>query len=292
MKSVLITGATGFIGNALANFLGARGCDVHVVVRSQPGQVPAGRKVHLYDGNVPSLTAALEQAKPDVVFHMASLFLADHRPDQVSALIGSNLLFGTQLLEAMSLTGAARLVNAGTSWQHFGTQAYRPVNLYAATKQAFEDIVAYYHDARALSCVSLKLFDTYGPGDTRRKLVNLLIDAAASQQRLDMSPGLQVVDLTYIDDVVAAFAMAGERLLGTREPCLANHFVSGDRLTVRELVGAVESALGRQLQVSFGGRPYREREVMLPVDADARLLPGWEKKHDLREGLRATAGLT
>jgi len=276
----LVTGSTGFIGGALTRRLAEDGWDVRCVVRpSSDPEVIAGLgricRLHTHDGSTKQLVSVMREADPDIVFHLASRFLAEHEPENVADLIHSNVLFSTQMAEAMIRCDCKRLVNTGTSWQHYQTTDYRPVNLYAATKEASEDILAYYHDAHDLSIITLKLFDTYGPGDSRRKLVNILIDAAMSGERLDMSPGEQIVDLTHVDDVVSAFLAAAVRLLEERSEPLQEYFlVSGERYSVRELVKLVEHATGCAIDVHFGGRAYRTREVMVPVVASRRLL-GW-----------------
>lgn len=291
MEKVFITGATGFIGHAVARFYLAEGSETHVLVRSPESKqlFPPEVTVHVSDGSLDSLRHSLECARPDTVFHIASLFLACHEPEQAGSLVASNVLFGTQLLEAMILTGCTRLINTGTSWQHFATPDYRPVNLYAATKQAFEDIIGYYHLAFGLSCITLKLFDTFGPGDTRRKLINILMDAAETGLELPMSPGEQIIDICYIDDIVTAYAHAARLLKTGGDPVLHDYFVSGERLSVREVVEMVSSTLNRKINVRFGDRPYREREVMLPVMPGERLLPGWHPRYGLSDGIRLLA---
>ena len=232
------------------------------------------------------MQAILVKAKPDVVFHLASLFLSDHRPQDVQDLVASNILLSAQLTEAMTGSGANRLVNAGTSWQHFNTGDYRPVNLYAATKQAFEDILAYYHDALGLSCITLKLYDTYGPGDRRLKLINILLDAIAAKEPLALSPGHQEIELSHLDDITAAFAIAAQRLLDAPAPLQEAFLLNGERLTVRALVARLETIAGRELRATWGGRDYRPREVMNPVASEGRCLPGWRPEKDLDEALR------
>jgi len=290
MPSALITGAAGFIGGVLARRLLTEGWQVHVLLGRACRREPlAGLEVvaHAHDGTTEGMLAILEAARPDVVFHLASLFLTDHQPGDLQGLTASNILFPLQLVEAMAVTGARNLVNTGTSWQHFGTAGYRPVNLYAATKQAFEDLLPYYHEARGLSCTTLKLFDTYGPGDPRRKLVPILLEAARTGEPLGLSPGEQILDLVHVEDVAQAFLDAGRRLLDS-PPVLDTFLVSADRLTVRDLVQRIQEALGRPIQARWGQRPYRPREVMVPLDPADRLLPGWGPARDLREGLRAT----
>ena len=80
------------------------------------------------------------------------------------------------------------------------------MSLYAATKQALAVIVEYYVRVRGLDATTVTLFDTYGPGDVRPKLVPLLLRAARDGAPVDMSDGGQLIDLTYVDDVVAGLA--------------------------------------------------------------------------------------
>jgi nucleoside-diphosphate-sugar epimerase len=287
MRSALVTGVTGFIGGKLAERLHQNGWTVHALVRCAQAEANEGVRFHHYDGSLASLSAILGETRPDVVFHLASLYLADHRPDQIEDLVASNILMPVQLAEAMTAAGCLRLINAGTAWQHFESASYRPVNLYAATKQACMDLLHYYHDARNLSVITLKLFDTFGAGDKRRKLVQLLVDAALSGERLEMSPGEQVIDLTHVDDVVSAFVVASDRLLAAGEPLKEDFLISGERLRVRELVTAVEAALGASLDVRFAGRPYRPREVMLPIAArDCDVLPDWRRNRSVMGSLK------
>lgn len=276
-RVALITGVTGFIGQRLARALLANGWQVHALLRGDPPPGLPGLVTHLYAGATEEVAQAVAAARPDVAFHLASLYLADHRPDQLADLIASNVLLTAQLAQALSADGGGRLVNTGTGWQHHGGASYLPVNLYAATKQAALDLLRYYGDARGLSVLTLKLFDTYGVGDTRRKLVQLLVDAALDNEPLLMSPGEQTVDMTHVDDVVWAFMVAADRLLATDTPLDESWFVAGERTTVRALAARVAAGVGRPVPATFGGRPYRAREVMMPIDPAAAVLPGWER---------------
>lgn len=293
MSRALITGAAGFIGGGLTRRLLGEGWEVHVLLgrtcrRETLADVEGRVIVHNHDGSMDNMLALMDEARPDVVFHLAALFLAEHRTEDIGNLVFSNILFSTQLVEAMRAHDVRRLVNTGTSWQHFGTVDYRPVNLYAATKQAFEDILAYYHAAAGISCITLKLYDTYGPGDRRRKLIHILIDAARTGELLAMSPGEQEVDLTHVTDVTAAFGMAAQLLLQSDGPIFTSYLISGTRLTVRELVKQVAQATDSRIQVQWGGRSYRKREVMVPV-SKGRRLPGWTPQISLPEGLAGLA---
>ena len=292
MPRGLITGATGFIGRHLSRHLLANGWQVHAIFvpgsDSTPLRTPgADINLHEFSGGMDAMQSIMAAAQPDVVFHLASLFLSEHCPADIEPLIASNLLFGTQVVEAMTLIGATALVNTGTSWQHYQGSDYSPVNLYAATKQALETLLQYYIEARGLRVITLKLHDTYGPDDPRPKLINLLRRIAADGQPLAMSPGEQLIDLVHVDDVVAAFRLAGERLFAGVATGHEHYAVSsGCHITLRALVREVDQILGRSLPITWGGRPYRERETMRLWHGPQ--LPGWKPAISLASGLTQT----
>lgn len=284
---VLITGASGFVGGHLAARRASLGDEVHVLVRpssSREGLQGIDCTVHVHDGSLRGLIAIAEAAAPDVCFHLAARFVAEHRTADVDALVSDNLVFGTHLLEALDLAGCRRLVSAGTSWQRDESGSYAPVCLYAAMKQAFEDLAMWWVSARGLRCVVLHLFDSYGPRDRRGKLFGALDRAIASRRPLAMSPGEQQLDLVYIDDLVRALGVAADRTDGSAGALERFGASSGERRTLREVVELYGEIRGSQVPVDWGGRPYREREVMVPWDGEPTL-PGWTPEVSLREGL-------
>jgi len=287
---VLVTGGTGFVGRHLSLRLVSMGCTVHSITRQQSliqeESDQCGLHWHLYDGTTSGMIAILQQTKPDLVIHLASLFLSQHTSQNLHDLIDSNVLFGTQLLEAMDSCGVRLLLNTGTSWQNYQNAPYSPVNLYAATKQAFEDIALYYCQARNMSMLTLRLFDTYGPDDPRPKLLPLLKRAARTGEWLELSPGEQLLDLVYIDDVVDCFECACQRLLDglVRLPEVFA-ISSGNPVSLRELTRLYVSVTHKPLNIEWGARPYRDREVMIPWDT-GKVLPEWKPKTDLARGLK------
>jgi nucleoside-diphosphate-sugar epimerase len=289
---VLLTGATGFIGSQLTQRLVAEGHQVAILVRPESSleilqTVLPQIQVHVYDGSYASLVQALGLAQPELVIHVASFFLAQHKSSDIDGLISSNVLFGAHLLEAMDQSGVKLLVNTGTSWQNYKGPLFNPVNLYAATKQAFEDIIHYYSEARELRVVTLRLFDTYGAGDPRLKLLPLLKRAAITGETLEMSPGEQMVDLVHVDDVVDCFVAAGVRLeQGAVRSNEVYAVCSGEPISLRDLVGTLSQMAGKKLNVKWGVRPYRKREVMHPWTPGCTL-PGWSPRISLAVGLRA-----
>lgn len=292
-RRALVTGASGYLGARLACRLAAEGWNVHVLLRPQSSQARLAEiadavTVHRDGGTTPDLVRIIGQAAPDAVFHLAAAFVAEHRLEDIDTLVQSNVLFSARLLEAMRVNGVRLLVNTGTAWQHFGNRDYDPVNLYAATKQAFEAILAYYVNAHGFSAATLALFDTYGPDDERPKLMRALWQAAVKGTPLAMSSGEQLLDMVYVDDVVEAY-LAAERALREAGPVQRTYGVSsGTPLRLKELVAAFESAAGVRLDARWGARPDRAREVREPW-AGFAAPPGWRARVGLAEGIRRSA---
>ena len=289
-RVAFITGGTGFVGRHLVRRLIADGWAVHILTRghsdrSSLHEVP-GITFHTYEGTLESIRGALCAARADVVFHLATCFVSQHTPDDLDAMLSANITLGAQLLEAMAVTKTGYLVNAGTSWQSAHDRDYSPVNLYAAMKQALEDLIAYYVEASELQAVTLRLFDTYGPDDPRGKLLQALGEAARNGSTLQMSPGEQILDLLYIDDAVNGFVQAADY---THTMATPEHVVfslsSNNRHTLKQVVDIFSRVSNATININWSGRPYRDREVMIPWTTGTAL-PEWTAEIDLEEGIR------
>ena len=288
---ILVTGASGFVGGHLVQRLLKNQHQVHVLARPETEFLQLQNclekmVVHTHSGTTQDMVDNLGEANPDVVIHLASLFIAEHTSTDVEDLINSNVLLSTQLLESMAVNGIRLFINVGTSWQHYGGEGYNPVNLYAATKQAFRSVLRFYTESSELKVINLELFDTYGPNDRRGKLFSLLERLRLNGEQIGMSPGRQRLDLVHIDDVCDAFLISLERLMSGQVENIETYSVcSGDSTELKELVGIYEDEAGVKLNVKWGGRDYRPREVMFPWSGGTQL-PGWAPQIKLREGIK------
>lgn len=292
MERVLITGITGYIGSHLAKVLLPE-CEIYGLAREPLNakyisEIADKIRMLPYDGSYESVESALRESRPDVVYHLATHYTGAHNAAITPAMIAANIVFGGYLLEAMCAHGCGALVYTSTVTAHYQEEAYRPLNLYAATKQALSDLIAYYTDAGLLRAVTLVLSDTYGPGDHRPKILNLVRQAAEKGEHIALSDGEQDYDVVHIDDVVRALCLAGERALTMERSCETYQVTAERPLTLRETVETMLRVNGLALNAGWGERPTAEREIRKAIRIYPAL-PGWRQEVFLEVGLRSFA---
>ncbi len=291
-QCVLMSGSSGFIGTALCKRLLELGCtEVNGIYRASKGLQEFGKSYvgvrwHRYDGTLDSVKAIFSKCMPTLVVHLAAKTVVQHRAEDLDELFDAGLRLPSFLAEYSSQLNGCCFINTGSFWTHYMTPAYRPVNLYAATKQAFEDVLEYYLDATPLTGTTLVLPDTYGAGDTRAKLIPYLLKQLNSEEPILLSPGEQKIDLLHKDDVANAYVVAAERLLSRQAMKRKYRLSGGSLLSIRDLVNEIEELSGSVLNANWGALGYRGRELMHPCGTE-ELLPGWRAAITLQEGLRA-----
>lgn len=288
---IFITGATGFIGKHLVNYLKEKN-EVTINLHNE-AKSPFDTSVKTYqlvESNPSKDISFFKKEKFDGIIHLASLYLTTHTSNQVAKLIDSNVRFSTHVLECATQSKIKWFINTGTFWQHYQNKKYSPVNLYSASKQAFESIAQYYWETDQIKFCTLKLSDTFGPDDTRPKVFNLWQKIAVSGETLDMSTGQQLIDISHIDDVISSFVLLANHLKNDH-PDVHNGdsfaVKSEKRYTLKELASLFEQAAKAKLNINWGSRSYREREVMVPWE-DGKVVPGFQQKLSTIINIRKT----
>lgn len=289
-QTCVITGATGYIGSHLARYLLDREWEIYIILRENSNYKNIEKiidkiNVFIYTENIIELISFFKRINPTVVFHIAAAVYTNCKAEQIPTLIQSNILFGTQILEAMRYSSTRLFINTGTYWQNYNSDEYNPVDLYAATKEAFEKILKYYVDAFGIRVITLRLYDVYGEDDKRPKLLNLLNEIAGTGRSIDVSPGEQYLDMVYISDVCAAYLQAYQLL--NSEHLIENEIYgvyTGEKIRLKELIELFSNILKCTINANLGKRAYKNREVMEPME-HYQCLPQWRPLISLKEGL-------
>ena len=280
---IFLTGANGFIGSHLKNFLEKDGDEVFSCYRDKKF---AGKNDFIYEEKINNLINFFKKIKPDMVIHLGALFISEHKSHDVEPLISSNIKFTNYILEAMSKSGCDKIINTGTSWQNYKNNYYSPVSLYAATKQASLDILYYYHKVHNINYINLKLFDTYGPNDKRKKLFQLLLSHNNKSKKLKMTGGNQKNNLTHVFDVCRANNIT-KKILYSKKNCSLEYAVASSKnIKLKNLVNKFIKLNKLKINIGWGEKNYRKIEVFEPWN-NYKIVPRYKPQYDLDDGLKS-----
>ena len=284
-KVALITGTTGFLGRHLCVKLLEKDYKIVVLVRETSNISFFSRYskqkviVCQLDKDFNVIDEVVKNYKPLITFHLAAAFDKGYTNKEIVNLINTNIL-----LNSLVKCNCKNFINIGTYWQNFKDETYNPFNLYAATKQSFQDIIKFYEEEYGLQCITLKLCDTYGENDNREKIINLLKQAYQKDKEVDMTKGEQYLSLTYIDDVVEGIILASDYVLN-RKYCGYTYFLANKNIIkLQDLVRSIEKIANKKLKINWGKIKYKKREIMQPYIGN--ILPGWEAMTAIDIGLR------
>lgn len=245
---VLVTGATGFTGGALAARLLEAGDEVRVIVRdpsryrAPSGQ--AGPEVVTGDIRDPDAVGRAV-AGVEVVYHVAAVYRAAGIPDEVYR---ETHVVGTEnLLRAAREAGVRRFVHCSTVGVHGHIEEppadedyrFRPGDIYQETKLAGERAALEFHRTTGLPVAVIRPTAIYGPGDLRLlKLFRL----AAMSPKIVLGDGTIRYHMVHVDDLIQSFRLAAEVDAAVGRPFI----VGGEEvLSLDELIAEIAGILGR-----------------------------------------------
>jgi UDP-glucuronate 4-epimerase len=307
MKTVLVTGAAGFIGSHVAESLLARG-DTVIGVDNVNDYYP----VQFKRENVALLTkhprfsfveadicdrAAVEGAfSKGSISHVAHLAArAGVRPSIEDPFIyqDANVRGTLTVLDSAHRAGVRNTVITSSSsvygnstripFREDDSATDRPISPYAATKKATEVLGYTYHSLYAMNVNVVRPFTVYGPRGRPDLAPWLFLSAALDNKSIrKFGDGSTRRDYTYIDDFVAGFVNAIDREFGYEIFNLGNSAT----VSLNEALQTVETVTGKKLVIDQ--QPAQPGDVDL-TNADvskARSLLGYEPKVSFREGMQ------
>ena len=285
--NIVMTGATAYIGKKLLKRLKTEGHKVYALVResSDITQIKGEAEAVICCTPYLELYAKLEAVLPDAYINLAGYYCGVHTPEKVQLLCDSNFLLPMYVTDAVAAAGGKYIIHTSSAQQCYMGESFNPLNLYAATKQSFEDVLRYYTSVRAVSSVVLQLFDTYGADDTRNKVFNLVRRMHEGGEPA-MSPGEQKMYFCYVDDVVDAYMKALTFVWQQKPGFYEKYAVRGENpIQLKEFVQKYIRYTGRNITPRWGEKAYMKKEIMDPAGY-GRTVPGWQPKISYEEGIR------
>ncbi|HWI04568.1 MAG TPA: GDP-mannose 4,6-dehydratase [Acidimicrobiales bacterium] len=304
-RSVLVTGAEGFIGSHLVDELLAREARVRAFVHYSP----FGRwgwlqnrlsDVEMLQGDIRDAErVAMAAAGVDVVFHLAALIGIPYSYEAPESYVQTNVVGTYNVLNAARRAGVERMVQTSTS-EVYGTARHVPIDEghplqpqspYSASKIGGDMLALSFHHSFGLPLAVVRPFNTYGPRQSLRAIIPTVLQQLYSgSEEIRIGSTLPTRDFNYVTDTVAGFlaVASSDKALGE-----VVNIGSGREIAIGDLVKLLIATTGRDARVvSDSDRlrpPGSEVERLLCDNSRAREWAGWAPQVTLEQGLERTA---
>jgi len=280
-KTILLTGATGFLGSHLLERFFKEGHKIIILKRSFSNTWRIDHilsKVIFYNVDKENLETPFKENKIDIVIHTATKY--GRKNEKASDILKSNLIFPLELLEIATFFNTDTFFNPDTALCKY-------LNYYSLSKKQFVECAKLF--CNKIKIINLKLEHMYGEKDDFTKFIPFVIKQLLMDvEKIKLTKGEQRRDFIYVSDVVNAyydiFLQVNNFGKGFREYEIG----SGEAIKIKLLVQLLKKLTNNKNTIlSFGDLPYRENEIMESKSNIKKIKQeiGWQPQVELKEGL-------
>jgi NAD dependent epimerase/dehydratase len=306
MKKVLVTGADGFIGSHLVEFLLSK--EIEVIALSQYNsfnywgwleQIKSRNLLRIVSGDIRDSSFCRTIVKDvDVVFHLAALIAIPYSYTAPESYVDTNILGTLNICQAAKENGNIRVIQTSTS-EVYGTARYVPIDEnhpkqpqspYSASKIGSDMMALSYYNSFDLPVTVARPFNTYGPRQSARALIpNIITQIAKGNKVIKVGDLRPTRDFNYVQDTVRGFfSIANSDKTIGREINIASNF----EVSMEETLLKIKEIMNSDVQfISEKERLRPEKSEVFRLWGDNSLLfelTGFRPQISLEVGLRDT----
>lgn len=286
MKTVILTGGTGFLGFWLLKELVKNNIFVYVVVRKNSkrinrlNKIKAIQIIELDMQDIDDLPQYIKTA--DTFYHLA---WEGQRNDFSMQM--KNVIWSVNAMQVAEQIGVKQFIVTG-SQAEYGL-CYRQVNedsptnpntAYGACKLACYDLLKTLSEQTKISLSWIRVFSVYGEGDNSNTLISYLLNCFKENKIPQLTTGDQAWDYLYAEDAANALY-----LLGEQRSCGLYNLASGESRPLKEFVKEVRDVINPNIKIDFGNK---KQESFVELRADVNKIKnelGWQPKVNFRNGI-------
>lgn len=304
-KSVLVTGAGGFIGSHLAEKLIEFGADVRAMVHYNAlgtygwlDQSALSEQMTIIPGDITDRDSVYHAMDGiDTVFHLAALIAIPYSYKAPSSYVRTNIEGTLNVAQAAKDLKIRRIVHTSTS-EVYGTARYVPIDEkhvlqgqspYSATKIGADKIIEAYNLSFGLPAVTVRPFNTFGPRQSARAVIPTIITQILSGRTVSLGSITPTRDLNFVSNTVDGFIAAA-----TVDAAIGQtiNLGTGREISIGNLAKLIAEIAGRPITIESQAARLRpdtsEVERLLADNSYAKNLLHWEPKITLEDGLVTT----
>lgn len=305
-KSILITGADGFIGSHLTELLLENGYKVRALSYYNSfnywgwlEDVPAHKNLEIVTGDIrdPHFVKHIMKGV-DVVFHLAALIAIPYSYNAPDSYVDTNIKGTLNVCQAARELGNIRVLNTSTS-EVYGTAQYVPIDEkhlkqpqspYSASKIGADAMAMSFYNSFELPITTVRPFNTYGPRQSARAIIPTIItQIAAGMKEIKLGDTSPTRDFNYVKDTCEGFLAIAEsdKTIG-KEINIASNF----EISIADILNMIKDIM--KSDVNFITDEQRIRPANSEVFrlwGDNKLIneiTGWKPKYDFPKGLEET----
>lgn len=306
-KRVLVTGAGGFIGSHLIEYLVTQGAKVRAFLRytssNSYGQLDdlsetVKENLEIYKGEVREFDSVKGAMKNmDIVFNLAALVGIPYSYQHPFEVFETNTLGILNILSIARDMKLERIVHTSTS-EVYGSALYVPIDEkhplqpqspYSASKIAADAIAMSFYYSFGMPVSVIRPFNTYGPRQSARAIIPTIILQLIKENEISLGSLEPKRDFTFVKDTVYGFIKIAESPNSIGEVI---NIGSSSEISVRDLAEKIAHILGKELRVNIDKTRIRPQQSevkrLLASNKKAEELVGWKPGYTLDEGLKET----
>lgn len=286
-KTVLITGINGFLGSHLAKTLSKQYSIIGLELDKKNLHRIAGYNFKVYSSEE-SIENIFNEVRVTAVIHTATVYRINGNKS-IEHLVNTNVLLPIKLYELAEKNNCELFLNTDTFFNN-SSYSYSYLSDYTLSKRHALEWLKLIH--KRCKLVNMKVFHMYGPDDSSAKFFIQMINALKNNvPDLDLTPGEQIRDFIFIEDVVIAYKTVLARKTSMIESFTEFQVGTSLGTSIKELVLLIKNLTNSNTNLNFGALPYRENEHFLAIADNSNLISlGWEPRISLTEGIKLTLG--
>lgn len=247
MTTILLTGATGYLGNRLGKQLLADGYNIIAIHLNHNEKFDYDKKfehqvIKVYLSDI-SIAEIFENYKINGIIHTSTLY--GRLGEQIADMIKANVVFPVELLTNAIKYDIKFFINTDTILNKF-------VSPYALTKSNVTEWMKMFADK--ILMIDIKLDHFYGPNDKNTKFVAAMVEKLMhNDEKIDLTEGTQTRDFIYIDDVIEVYRTVLNNLdKMTLGQISAFEIGTNKKTSIRHVVNKLKELTGATTKLNFG----------------------------------------